>query len=121
MIASGDRLEEWVQTVQPMIMHLEFYLPRDMKLDFSAASLRRLEEVALERFAGADGLADEDEQGFVDGTIAYVGETLMRVAGGSWIWDGDSGRAVAGPDSNLGLAPANPRQLLATAVDRRDG
>jgi len=51
----------------------------------------------------------------------YVGETLMRVAGGSWIWDGDSGRAVAGPDSNLGLAPANPRKLLATAVGRRDG
>jgi hypothetical protein len=122
MSANEDRLEEWVQTVQPLIMHLEaFQLPRDVKLDFGPASLRRLEEVALERFAGADDLADEGEQGFVDGAVAYVGETLMRVAGGSWVWDSDSESPKARPDAELGLAPVPVRQLLVAAADRRDG
>jgi hypothetical protein len=122
MSVDEGRLEEWVQSVQPLIMHLEaFQLPRDVKLDFGAASLGRLEEVALDRFAGADNLADEEEQGFVDGAVAYVGETLMRVAGGSWIWDSDSDSPLVRPDTELGLAPVSPRQLMATAVDRRDG
>jgi hypothetical protein len=117
-----DRLEEWVQSVQPMIMHVEAYqVPQEVKLDFSLASLCRLEEVVLDRFDDAEDLDDEDEQGLVLGATAYLGETLMRVAGGSWIWEADSEIPVIRADAELGLAPLSPRQLLAAAVDRRDG
>lgn len=120
MTDDEDSLEEWVQGVQPTVMHLEVYqVPREVTLDFSPESLRRLEEIALDRVDDVDDLDHEDEQGFVDGAVAYVGETLMRVAGGAWAWD--SGSPVAEADARLGLAPVSPRRLLKTAIERRDG
>ena len=59
MVAQEDSLQDWVQMVPVMISHLkDFQLPRGEKLDFGVASLRRLEEIALERFGRADDLAD---------------------------------------------------------------
>jgi hypothetical protein len=121
-MSAGDRLEDWVQSVQPAIMHLEaFQVPGDVKLDFSPASLRRVEEILLDRFGDAADLDDPDEQGLVEGAMAYVGETLMRVAGGSWTWEAGSQTPVVQADPELGLAPEAPRRLLATAVERGDG
>jgi hypothetical protein len=122
MSADEDRLEDWVQTVQPLIVGLAASgMSRDAKLDFGADSPQRLEELALERFACPGDLADEDEQGFVQGAVAYTGETLMRVAGGSWIWEADTGSPAVQPDAALGLAPVSPLRLLAAAAEKRDG
>ncbi|BBH70635.1 hypothetical protein ACTI_73200 [Actinoplanes sp. OR16] len=85
-------LEEWRQSIQPWLVGLEAALD----VDFSRASLARLEELA----------AEDDGPAYA----AYLGETLLRVGGGRWIdLDGDPGVTA---DPVLGLAPVVPAELL---------
>ncbi len=58
--------------------------------------------------------------------ISYIGEALLRLGGGSWVWDEDPASAsydlpLARPDDELDLSPVSPMHLLVEAVRRRTG
>ncbi len=49
--------------------------------------------------------------------ISYIGEALLRLGGGSWVWDEDPASAsydlpLARPDDELDLSPVSPMHLL---------
>lgn len=122
-----DRLDDWVQGISPVLGHLEaFELPRGFPFDFSPVSLERLEGILLEQYARPDDVSEDDEQGLVEGVVAYVGEALLRVGGGSWAWQEDpdvalSGLPVVRPAEELGVAPISPLRLLVESVGSRGG
>jgi hypothetical protein len=97
-------------------------------LDHSRASLTALEQVVLDRFVSVPQVAWPTRRTFVEGLAAYLGETLMRRAGGAWAWattpavDGfPDGVPLASADPALGLDPVSPVHLLQQAVRGRDG
>lgn len=64
--------------------------------------------------------------GFIDGFAAYVGDTLLKVAAGTWGWDhnpehGLPPQAVVQPDKRLDLPAVWPLSLLSAAVNERSG
>lgn len=72
--------ELWLNAVATRIETLaNDYLPDDTALDYSPQSLRR-----IERFVIDSGIEDP---AFLDAVAAYVGESLLRAFGGSWVWD----------------------------------
>lgn len=114
----------------------------DVRLDYSRESLGPLERVVLDRFASPGELMRPARRETVEGLVAYIGETLMRTAGGRWSWgrvgSGVSGGAASGvsgdsaisrhedgpvatADPVLGLEPVSPLSLLADVVDTRTG
>lgn len=122
-----DQLEDWVGGVEPHLGHLEdFLLPEDFPFDYSLASLDRLATLVIQRYGHRLELFDEDQQGFVEGVVAYVGEALLRVAGGCWGWTSASERGIAEqpvvhPDQRLGAPAVSPLLLLLETVDGAGG
>ncbi|GAB2962662.1 hypothetical protein GCM10027280_59390 [Micromonospora polyrhachis] len=135
METKEDPLEDWLDSLLERFLSLrDGELAQDIELDFSGESLDRLEAAMLERFDFADDVHDPDEQDFVLGVAGYLGEVLLRLAGGSWAWpDGpdsgghdylDSGGhdvpfVVADPV--LELDSVSPIDLIMTAVRVGDG
>ncbi len=124
------QLEDWVNAVDHHLAQLKHLLPDDFPLDFSSASLQRLELVAIERYDSLEALGGDDgADGFLQGVLAYVGEAVLRVVGGSWMWDdGDKHGATSHPvillDERLGfpaMSVAPPYLLLVDALETRDG
>ena len=115
----------------------EFGLYEDdgVDLDYSGASLPGLEKFVLGYYDTPDDVRfDEVDVGdaepvSVQGIAAYLGDTLLRLAGrGSWDWvvDVDVERFPAGlplvrPDAALGLDPVSPVHLMMDAVRAGDG
>jgi hypothetical protein len=101
----------------------------DVRLDYTAASLPAVERLVLDRFEIVDDVSFGEERPFLDGVTAYLGETLMRVAGGAWAWRAEGLDVEAFPrgvpevrtDPALGLAPLVPVHLVSEAVRVRDG
>jgi hypothetical protein len=117
----GDPMDEpterWLDEMDLVLENLRFgLLPRDFSFDFSRASLIRLEPLLVERWPPDDpgDLVGDD---FLRGALTYVGESLMRVAGGRWHW---SGGPVVSFDPALGLADLPLVDLAGRAADRRD-
>lgn len=98
-----------------------------VRLDYSRRSLVELEREVLERFAGPKDLRRPGPGKFVDGLTAYIGETLMRAAGGKWVWGqtrsalGGAYGPVASADPVLALDPVAPVELLVDVVTARSG
>lgn len=97
-------------------------------LDYSRSSLVALERVVLDQFAHPAQVAWATRRTFVEGLTAYLGETLMRRAGGAWAWREEP--AAGGPrggvpqvsaDPALRLDLVSPLDLLREAVSVRDG
>ncbi len=107
-------------SLHPRLARLEDWeLPDDFPFDYSRASLDVLEAIVLERFDGGDPVS-------ADAVISYLGEALLRVGGGSWVWDDDPASAsydlpLARPDEGLDLPRVSPMHLLVEAVRRRSG
>lgn len=138
MVGAEGPLGAWLKESTFRIMALEeFGLHEDdgVDLDYSGASLRGLEEFFLGyydtpddiRFDGLD--VGDAEPVSVEGIAAYLGDTLLRLAGrGSWVWvvDADlegfpAGVPLVQPDPTLGLDAVSPVQLMMDAVRTRDG
>lgn len=130
MSGADDPLGEWRRQIFFRLMYLEdvALADRDVDLDFTVESLRVVERAALERFdadAAESGLPDWS---LVEAVATYLGETLMRLAGGAWGWqsdgapDGpDGGQPVVGADPTLGLPSVLPLQAVMAAVEVGDG
>jgi hypothetical protein len=123
VVVPAEALTRWRRDVGLKIAYLRlFELPEEFSLDYSAASLRAVEGHVIDRLDGPDDLADPGEQRFVDGVVAYVGETLMRRGGGAWIWPESAPHPpLVRPDDLLGLAPVSPRALILAALRAEDG
>lgn len=114
-----SQLELWLSAVPLEIARLATdYLPGDISLDYSAESLCRIEEFAIN-----SGIQDP---GFNSGVIAYVGETLLRSVGGRWLWDdrehsASRGFPVVQPHLDNFRGIISPTHLLSFALLWRDG
>lgn len=103
-----EALMRWLKEVSITYHMMELVLPDDVVLDHSAASLD----------AFGDVLPDVDEvPDFDAAATAYVGQTLLVLAGGHWAWDDapDSdtfGQPLACPSEELGLVPVAPAELV---------
>lgn len=121
----------WLEHLPLTVGHLEdFELEGhdDVELDYSAASLDGLEQVVLDRFGVPDDAAFADERGLTFGVAAYLGEALLRVAGGVWDWAASDdpvgfpdGVPIVRADPELGLPPVSPVALIQEAVSAEDG
>ncbi len=65
------QLEDWVNAVDHHLAQLKHPLPDDFPLDFSLASLQRLELVTIERYESLEALGGDDgADGFLQGVLA---------------------------------------------------
>ncbi len=122
-----DSLADWLDRLFLTLMFLwDFELDgTGTTLDYSRSSLVALERVVVDEFTHPAQLTWATRRTFVEGLMAYLGETLMRRAGGVWGWR-TLGRPPGGvpqvsADPVLGLDPVSPFDLLTRAVSVRDG
>lgn len=81
----AESLDWWLDWINVLIdMTRDTDLRGVVELDYSEASLQALEEVVRQRYRYPIEPLNDDP--FVSGVVAYVGETFMRVAGGAWEW-----------------------------------
>ena len=112
----SDETTAWLEEMNPRLAHLQdFQLPDTFRFDYSSTSLPVLEAIILERFGDADSVrAARTGPGpgdrFIEGVEAYLGEALLRVAGGSW--SRDHGQAVLNFDQQLDAPPLSPMDLV---------
>lgn len=123
----GDALGRWLEELSPTLDGLrDFQVPEDFPFDFTPDSLVPLEGLLLDRAPdGARPAPGEDS--LLDGMAGYVGETLLRLAGGAWVWDHTSRRPVVQSDPALDPNPAldrstfSPYGLIGEALRVGDG
>lgn len=85
--------------------------------------LADFEAFLLDWLPNPSAAADRSARDLVTRAIAYLGETLMWVGGGQWVWstrDLAAMRCVAF-DVELGLEPLAPLRVINEAVRVRDG
>jgi hypothetical protein len=87
-----------------------------LPLDYTPASLDPLARFVLQQIEPDD--VDGGDP-LIDGLVAYVGETLMRIGGGRWVWSG--GRAVVRFDDGLGVPSVAPLSVLVTTAEQHSG
>lgn len=103
-MAESESLDWWLDWVNVLIGAMaDAHLRGVVELDYSQASLQPLEEFVRQRYRGRYPLGDDS---FTAGVAAYLGETLMRVAGGAWGW-------TTGPVPDDGSAEGGSRRDLA--------
>jgi hypothetical protein len=84
--------------------------------DYTPASLDPLARFVLQQIEPDDVDAGDP---VIDGLVAYVGETLMRIGGGRWVWS--AGRAVVRFDDGLGVPSVAPLSVLVTTAEQHSG
>lgn len=105
-----ERLAQWLDDASDDLLFLEVYEEDGFELDYSGESLARVGEIVADR-AGGDGY-------LARGAAGYVGETLLRLAGGHWGWT--DGKPTIHADTALGLPPLSPVELVARTVVKWD-
>lgn len=111
----GKRLDDWVDRIGLKLLHVEdLEGESEFKPDFTGASLENLERALLRHFGEPGDIADPQRRGLADGAAGYLGEVLLRLAGGSWDWQ--DGEPLIRADTAIGLAPVYPLRILARAV-----
>lgn len=121
--ASGDDLlRNWLERAHLRPDRLkDLALPGDIPLDSSPVSLTRLEAEALQRCHDPRDLGGQGDNEFVAAVAAYVGEAMLRVAGGCWTWDENKTLPIVQYDERLGLPGMTPLFVLIEAVANRGG
>lgn len=128
MAGAEGRLAAWLDTIYFKVLRLTDVELPDQRLDYSVESLRGLERCVLDRFGEPGDVSFFEERPFLEGVVAYLGESLMRLAGGSWDWTADDdpegfpeGMPLVRPDPAGGLDPVSPVHLVREAVGSGDG
>jgi hypothetical protein len=113
MSTSEDRLREWRLEMGADTVLMADLLPDDIDLDHSVESLHRLGRFVVEEFDSGD----DNSTMLLDGIAGYLGESLLRVTGGSWGWDDATDRPLVRPDERLGLDPVSPKDLFDAVLE----
>ncbi len=118
-------LQNWIGGLPFQLLFLEkVLLPDDFPFDYSPESLAAMETHLLEH---DDSVQDPEKRAeFAEKGVAYLGEVLLGIAGGSWGWNtrpvGDlPGQPVLCPDPELELSPIAPMLLMSYALRVRTG
>jgi hypothetical protein len=112
--------DAWREAVSPTLVRLRTFEFPGLSLDLSVESLDALEAALLEEFpAGAQ--PPFDDLSVVGSATAYLGEALMRVAGGGWRWDDGARVPLVVVDPALDAASVSPYALLRDALSLRTG
>ncbi len=109
-------MDDWVLLIASRLQYVEPLLLREgITLDFTPDSLVPLEEDARWRFREINWNSENDQWAF-EGVAAYVGEVLLRRAGGRWRASDEAEHGWRIPpieaDPALGLAPVSVGALL---------
>jgi hypothetical protein len=111
--------------MNPRLYRLEVSFPPPAFLpDFTSSSLDALEAALLDRFDQPGDLHADDAWGLVDAAVGYLGESLLRVAGGAWAWrDEAPGSAGGVPVARLAVSgeDVSPLDLVTRSVRVRSG
>ena len=123
-----ENFEEWLFEMDDA---LEGFLdgigePTRSQLDFSPASLDRLEGWVLERYSSPEDLMKPEAKPVLDGVARYIGETYRKQIGGRWqIRLDDPKYAFFGLPELTGFSerptPICPHSLATAMTDRRSG
>jgi hypothetical protein len=122
-----EELQEWLETIDVVLDRLrDFFLPKDFPFDYSPASLERLEELVLDEYPEVPPQPGGSGGAFVESVMAYLGEALMRTAGGHWAFrPHPANPSVKVPfvrlDEALGHDPISPLQLIIDALGKGTG
>jgi len=109
-----DGLAHWLDHIGPMLAGLlDHVVGSGATLDHSAASLHDLERLLL-----TETLDAAPREGLVEALGGYLGEALLTVGGGAWVWDEGSGLPTAVLDAG---GTVEPMPLVLDAVTRRTG
>jgi len=109
-------LTDWLTSAGLSLIYLEVYEePGGFEMDYSGASLARVGEIVVDR---AEESTDPAEPGLALAAAAYVGEVLLRLAGGRWEWSGQAPAIRA--DLALDLPPQYPVEFVARAIQHAD-
>ena len=110
----SSQLDRWLDSIAGLLNLLATRLP-DTALDYSTASLESVEFYTVNNLAAEGGILR-------DAVIAYVGECLLRSAGGRWIWDEHPEHLTNGfPVVQRSITTVSPAHLIEFAWARRDG
>ena len=120
--------QDWLKFMPDAIEEWKAELPEDLAkdLDFSLASLDRLEAWLIGEFPDVDMAFGGDHISITDGAARYVGETFRRNFGGRWDMEvHDETDITYGMPHMLGFAepgpPVVPLMVVYNAVERRTG
>lgn len=111
---------DWREAVAPLLARLEDFELPDVPLDFSASSLDALEAALLDRIPAGQTLRF-DARDLTGSATAYVGEVLLRIAGGGWRWDDAEGLPCIALDPALGRSAFSPFAVIRDATTERTG
>jgi hypothetical protein len=123
----ADPLDAWLHDVAARIDFVREFHEDELSFDFSGDSLEEWDRYLRYLFDTPAQLAARDKRWLVEGMIAYVGETLLRLGGGGWREADRPNRALRGlpvieADGALGLPAVSPADLAVEVVrDRREG
>ena len=134
---------QWIKTTEGWVAVLDVYLgwlqdndglPESFPYDFSLDSLDQLEEILLDRCWPPALLLELSLPDFWDDfctgnaspkgaftvrVAAYLGEALLRIAGGGWQWQQD--QPMLNFDDALQLPPTAPMNTVIQALQHRTG
>lgn len=81
-----DDFELWLVRMDDELEALKMQVPRKLRanLDFSIASLRKLEAWILANYATIESLVRDEEGMVLDRLARYIGETLRKATKGKW-------------------------------------
>ena len=113
-------VDGWLARLPAVLDFLRDAELRDvLDLDFSPESLDGVEDYVADRLGDSED-EDEDDRWLAEGAAAYLGEALLRLAGGGWRPAPEPGQApVVEADPALRLAPISPFHVVLAAA--RDG
>jgi hypothetical protein len=115
VVGAYQGLDDWVDGISLNLLSLEELEGEDgFRADFTGASLRGLEQALLSHFGEPGDIDDPEGQDLADGAAGYLGEVLLRLAGGTWGWRG--GEPFVRADKALDLPPVFPLRLIAQAI-----
>ncbi|TQM28556.1 hypothetical protein [Nocardia bhagyanarayanae] len=114
---------DWPRDSARLADRLVAELPSELRLDFTGASLERLEAELLRRFSDPAELTSAEARPFYESVCAYFGEVMVRY-GGSWGWStkwDDTDPPVVMPDEDVDLEPLSTWEVVIRAVRDRGG
>ncbi|OYD07273.1 hypothetical protein [Paludifilum halophilum] len=117
-----DNFQFWLMEMDDVLEDFMDKLPQNLRLDFSADSLLRLEEWILRHYSTVESLQKNKQM--LDFLSRYVGETFRKRLGGKWEIELDHPEYVfyGLPQIKFEkVSPDCPLSVVLAAVDRKKG